>query len=121
MAQDSESPFSIPGRYDIPLTPRERKRLTFFRSACYLMLVIYMGTLLINTIAVVLFCVQVAFAGRNPMYMEWRYLASWAGGTTGLLGVGSLLFKSVLDSLFGERRGRRGIATGDASSSQRTD
>jgi hypothetical protein len=115
-----ETPSYIVGRSDIPLTPRERKRLFFFHDACYVMLLAYMGILLINTIAVVLFCVLVAFAKLNPSYMDWHYLASWAGGTTGLLGVGSLVFKSVLEYLFGTGGGRPRITTEAATSTQHT-
>jgi hypothetical protein len=102
MPRASESPDYIVGRYGIPLTERERQRLLLFRGVCYLMLLAYMATLLVNAVAIVSCFLGVAFGWLT---LDWKYLASWAGGTTGL-GAGSLLFKSVLDYLFGIGGGR---------------
>lgn len=102
MPLTSESPDYIGDRYGIPLTERERKRLLIFRGACYLMLLAYMAILLVNAVAILACFLGVAFGWLR---LDWQYLASWAGGTTGL-GAGSLLFKSVLDYLFGVGRGR---------------
>jgi len=91
------SDYIVRGRFGIPLTERERRRLLIFRGLCYLMLLAYMEILLVNAVAIVACFLGIAF-GWHPL--DWQYLASWAGGTTGL-GAGSLLFKSVLDYLFG--------------------
>ena len=106
MPRDEEGDAYIVGRYGIPLTERERRRLLLFRGACYLMLLAYMGVLLLNAVAIVACFLGVAFGWLT---LDWKYLASWAGGTTGL-GAGSLLFKSVLDYLFGIGGGRPRVA-----------
>jgi hypothetical protein len=107
----SENADYIIGRYGIPLTERERQRLLIFRGACYLMLLAYMAILLVNAVAIVACFLGVAFGWLT---LDWKYLASWAGGTTGL-GAGSLLFKSVLDYLFGIGGGRPRVAANVAS------
>lgn len=97
MSQDPTTPAYLLNRYGIPITPSERWLLLMFRGACYAMLLAYMAVILINAVAIVACFLGVAMGRLN---LGWQYLASWAGGTTGL-GAGSLLFKSVLDYLFG--------------------
>jgi hypothetical protein len=111
LPRDTESATYIVGRYGIPLTERERRRLLVVRGACYLMLLAYMAVLLVNAVAIVACFLGVAFGWAT---LDWQYLASWAGGTTGL-GAGSLLFKSVLDYLFGIGGGRPRVPQGTAS------
>jgi hypothetical protein len=98
--------YVVDDRFGIPLTEQERRRLLLIRGACYGMLLAYMGVLLVNAVAIVACFLGVA-TGR--LTLDWKYLASWAGGTTGL-GAGSLLFKSVLDYLFATGRGQPHVA-----------
>jgi hypothetical protein len=87
----------ITDRYGIPLTDQERRNLLLFRGAAYLLLLAYFTILVLNAIAITVCFIVAAAKGDND---RWQFLAAWAGGTTGL-GAGSLLFKSVLDYLFG--------------------
>jgi hypothetical protein len=74
------------------------------------MLLSYMAILLVDAVAIVGCFLGVAVGWLT---LDRKYLASWAGGTTGL-GAGSLLFKLVLDYLFG-------IGGGTATHSERHD
>ncbi len=93
----AESPDTKTPRYGVWITERERRALIKFRGFCYGMLLAYMAIVLVNAVAIVICFLGVAFGWSD---LKWQYLASWAGGTTGL-GAVSLLFKSVLDYLFG--------------------
>jgi hypothetical protein len=61
MPRNIENAAFIVGRFGIPLTERERRRLLLFRGACYLMLLAYMGILLVNAAAIVACFLGVAF------------------------------------------------------------
>lgn len=104
------------GRLSLPLTQQEHRERLFFRQAYHWMLLVYVGILVANALAIVVVCVFVVLGllPVNPKWFDWRYLASWTGGTTGLAGTAPLLFKPAMDYLFGISGERPHAATNDA-------
>jgi hypothetical protein len=102
-------------RYGVPITDAERKRLLAFRGTAYVLLLLYMACLVINAVLIITASAATAIGWWA---VKWPILAAWAGGTTGL-GAGSLIFKTVLDYLFGVGLGRSVIKLSGKDAAQR--